>query len=100
MTPKPSERVVRISIHALLTESDGVGVGNSNIRIISIHALLTESDTPKYPKGYRWQNISIHALLTESDSVACGRYYQRHYFYPRSPYGERPACRSADTGCP
>ena len=112
-----------ISIHALLTESDLIfpPVDTSSVSI-SIHALLTESDTPKYPKGYRWQNISIHALLTESDiyvtkfyrpaqisihalltesdSVACGRYYQRHYFYPRSPYGERPACRSADTGCP
>ena len=34
--------------------------------------------------------ISIHALLTESDDFRTLRVYYRSYFYPRSPYGERP----------
>ena len=57
-------------------------------QIISIHALLAESDrqTLRLLQG---SAISIHALLAESDSVTCGRYCQRHYFYPRSPCGER-----------
>ena len=57
----------RISIHALLAESDrNADCSCHSVRPISIHALLAESDCPK---GYRWQN-------------------QRH-FYPRSPCGER-----------
>ena len=33
--------------------------------------------------------ISIHALLAESDSPRCGWLEVIHYFYPRSPCGER-----------
>ena len=81
---------------------------------ISIHALLTESDLTRFfptPEGHK---ISIHALLTESDGgFAAGSWrlviflstlslrratygfcegvsFLRN-FYPRSPYGERPA---------
>ena len=34
--------------------------------------------------------ISIHALLTESDQLRLLRRAAQIYFYPRSPYGERP----------
>ena len=78
---------------------------------ISIHALLTESDTgragrcgsspyfyPRSPYGERLANvdgllcvvsISIHALLTESDGAGCRPCRHQSNFYPRSPYGER-----------
>ena len=78
-----------ISIHALLTESDGTVLelqcvlgnfyprspygerlhyDNYNLHCteISIHALLTESDI-SYLSIFRQARISIHALLTESD---------------------------------
>ena len=82
-------RLVTISIHALLAESDTVKLTHSTETIISIHALLAESDTlrqlqsalrgyfyPRSPCGERLYdtyakvlrvNISIHALLAESD---------------------------------
>ena len=59
----------RISIHALLAESDPAGNGGSgSITAISIHALLAESDFVQIiMSGYA--RISIHALLAESDGV-------------------------------
>ena len=82
--------VVKISIHALLAESDQLLAGAIVSAIISIHALLAESDGqgrvlifgdfdfyPRSPCGERrlditiigrtW-DISIHALLAESDA--------------------------------
>ena len=55
---------------------------------ISIHALLAESD---YFSGVMRQNpgISIHALLAESDSVVTAFRGSVDNFYPRSPCGER-----------
>ena len=42
---------IDISIHALLAESDFVGVAEgADTGYISIHALLAESDGPKQPK--------------------------------------------------
>ena len=70
---------IHISIHALLTESDGVGVGNSNIRIISIHALLAESDLQAVAERDQVA-ISIHALLTESDTIFAVRPYDAPIF--------------------
>ena len=81
---------------------------------ISIHALLTESDrellrmayaeadfNPRSPHGERRKRrgtnplplpISIHALLTESDRHPHGNRLRCHaHFNPRSPHGERPA---------
>ena len=79
---------------------------------ISIHALLAESDQP-LPAQFSLRRISIHALLAESDHIfsdsviiflvflstlslrratpagAVFRYSSTH-FYPRSPCGERP----------
>ena len=55
---------------------------------ISIHALLAESDTRKV---HDWINgaISIPALLAESDLTQDLPIWRRPYFYPRSPCGER-----------
>ena len=80
---------LKISIHALLTESDAGNQDAARRKCISIHALLTESDLPtglqsgsigKFQstlssrratsQEFQDQNqtgISIHALLTESD---------------------------------
>ena len=56
-----------ISIHALLAESDGTQLTVADVYKISIHALLAESDLyDTYAKVLR-VNISIHALLAESD---------------------------------
>ena len=57
----------RISIHALLAESDVEGA-SARIRpvIISIHALLAESDLISDEVNAN-NVISIHALLAESD---------------------------------
>ena len=79
-----------ISIHALLAESDGLGVGLYLVTEISIHALLAESDYDgliasanfcKFLSTLSLRRatvtvlgiqhrvvISIHALLAESDS--------------------------------
>ena len=58
-----------ISIHALLTESDGLRPDpQDHAMTISIHALLTESDCRHLYKDW-CEHISIHALLTESDGV-------------------------------
>ena len=57
----------RISIHALLTESDSTPAAPmQGDPAISIHALLTESDAALFLLSQQVA-ISIHALLTESD---------------------------------
>ena len=56
---------------------------------ISIHALLAESDCTGYFRFSRMDIISIHALLAESDCGCCARCRCWAYFYPRSPCGER-----------
>ena len=83
--------VCRISIHALLAESDRLGAVQHAKVDISIHALLAESDhlltissrptrvflstlsLRRATKPCRvflcLKNISIHALLAESDSI-------------------------------
>ena len=85
-------------------------LGKGNVRI-SIHALLAESDKsaansgpciryfyPRSPCGERlniFYNpthsivISIHALLAESDAAIGKPTLEIAYFYPRSPCGER-----------
>ena len=58
---------------------------------ISIHALLAESDDDILA-GVNELLISIHALLAESDnSQNDGPSFSVHDFYPRSPCGERPS---------
>ena len=56
---------------------------------ISIHALLAESDLA-YPDMIICTNvISIHALLAESDRYSLRYSASDRHFYPRSPCGER-----------
>ena len=62
---------------------------DSPIAKISIHALLAESDPIRLPKPLIIP-ISIHALLAESDHTRTYTGPLAHYFYPRSPCGERP----------
>ena len=56
----------KISIHALLAESDDIRPPNLPSISISIHALLAESDRARVLKR-KAGPISIHALLAESD---------------------------------
>ena len=56
---------------------------------ISIHALLAESDSWTVQIPCR-PGISIHALLAESDFGSRIPFGKAPYFYPRSPCGERP----------
>ena len=60
------KREARLSIHALLAESDDDILAGVNELLISIHALLAESDNTPI-KAYNIIKISIHALLAESD---------------------------------
>ena len=103
----------RISIHALLAESDKstrqvkqtyraflstlslrratiISQHSEPDSDISIHALLAESDIHYDNYNLHCVEISIHALLAESDTltddVSTGG---KINFYPRSPCGER-----------
>ena len=67
LPPHQQKRSNRISIHALLAESDGQNLVNGVCLIISIHALLAESD----------RSCQIIVIIVNN-------------FYPRSPCGERP----------
>ena len=62
-------------------------LGKRDVRI-SIHALLAESDLFTVVDVLP-ERISIHALLAESDPRDCPASSRRRYFYPRSPCGER-----------
>ena len=60
----------KISIHALLAESDGASNNPQHLPLaISIHALLAESDRHIFQVFAAAVIISIHALLAESDHV-------------------------------
>ena len=56
---------------------------------ISIHALLAESDKINPTNQTNLPGISIHALLAESDNQQPAGTTSTTYFYPRSPCGER-----------
>ena len=90
--------ILRISIHALLAESDWwLRCWQLAARDISIHALLAESDGDVMGKALAEKVISIHALLAESDANWFDLWGWAEYFYPRSPCGERPErCRMLD----
>ena len=108
--------VGKISIHALLAESDSMYTSlccgcfdfyprspcgerpacqGPPLRgiCISIHALLAESDAPQQENGQA-ATISIHALLAESDQRHPQTPNHPRNFYPRSPCGERRRCSS------
>ena len=61
---------IKISIHALLAESDFVQIIMSGYARISIHALLAESDGVDGSGSVATSKISIHALLAESDKYS------------------------------
>ena len=65
--PKPRPQNRKISIHALLAESDRLKTQVCNLLNISIHALLAESDLRVLDGSKSSIEISIHALLAESD---------------------------------
>ena len=60
----------KISIHALLAESDRNIANGERKKNISIHALLAESDKSSIEEVSKYVVISIHALLAESDNLA------------------------------
>ena len=80
----------RISIHALLAESDASLVEMPRISAIFLSTLSLRRATHKHGQLQQGHVISIHALLAESDLVHVGRVRKDCYFYPRSPCGERP----------
>ena len=107
-----ADQEARISIHALLAESDlfrqnyecfrwiflstlslrratPPAAMRSWPRAISIHALLAESDVLELIPLSDPPSISIHALLAESDPAPAPPGAACRYFYPRSPCGER-----------
>ena len=59
---------------------------------VSIHALLAESDRFRVVQNTKI-DVSIHALLAESDVDKITYQRQVDRFYPRSPCGERPGDR-------
>ena len=78
----------KISIHALLAESDGSPVRAESSRSISIHALLAESD--------QRSNCLVSSLPDFYPRSPCGERRRikaniaaYNHFYPRSPCGER-----------
>ena len=104
--------VQRISIHALLAESDGACRGapqsrrhfyprspcGERLRMRMLHKtkhsiFLSTLSLRRATAIGRWgtgaRDISIHALLAESDCPSGGCHPHVAYFYPRSPCGER-----------
>ena len=84
-----SNTTIKISIHALLAESDSANLSSGKSITISIHALLAESDGESVDMYKISKQISIHALLAESDSLHHDIHAALTDFYPRSPCGER-----------
>ena len=108
------QHAARISIHALLAESDLSVMYHNNLALSFLSTLSLRRATavptlqpwhaanfyPRSPCGERLLSglanilvvatISIHALLAESDYKCSYRCTCRSYFYPRSPCGERP----------
>ena len=109
----PSRHNLKISIHALLAESDVTGTAkcfalNAFLSTLSLRratwraAFQRLRDSYFYPRSpcgerpFMGTNtigrlyISIHALLAESDAAELTTSFFDLNFYPRSPCGERP----------
>ena len=83
--------IYKISIHALLAESDQPQQSvQDNSLIISIHALLAESDV-RYHVSSRifWEFLSTLSLRRATRPAQAKQPTPPSYFYPRSPCGER-----------
>ena len=80
--------MTRISIHAPREGSDGGKKSIMHYSSISIHAPREGSDHAGPSAGLR-RHISIHAPREGSDVKQALYLSTSHYFYPRSPRGER-----------
>ena len=79
----------KISIHALLAESDAFRDNVGAPLRISIHALLAESDEPT-AGGNNKNNVFLSTLsLRRATHSQRSRKQSHQNFYPRSPCGER-----------
>ena len=104
--------IAKISIHALLAESDAPRRGTATCRrdfyprspcgerpvprrgaghvlAISIHALLAESDITTATHTTATTKFLSTLSLRRATNVACGDWHELRDFYPRSPCGER-----------
>ena len=102
----------RISIHALLAESDrrahvAAEARSQFLSTLSLRRATTAISAPKKSQKFlstlslrratadnaareeEHSSISIHALLAESDRPKLSGIARHTYFYPRSPCGER-----------
>ena len=79
----------RISIHALLAESDTINEHQTNIDLTFLSTLSLRRATAPNRRSCRRNKISIHALLAESDHNRRSQKQRHPNFYPRSPCGER-----------
>ena len=79
----------RISIHALLAESDAGLSVKQVMEALFLSTLSLRRATPTIMHDAHNVNISIHALLAESDKFYCCDSGRSIDFYPRSPCGER-----------
>ena len=79
----------KISIHALLAESDRVQTGVA-CRRVNFNPRSPCGERRRTPeRNTRTAEISIHALLAESDDGPCQWGRGPQDFNPRSPCGER-----------
>ncbi len=85
------QRKQRISIHALLAESDRGQRPNWGGCQTFLSTLSLRRATPSLYQLYDTYAISIHALLAESDPPYNLMIHHAKNFYPRSPCGERHA---------
>ena len=80
----------RISIHALLAESDAKRLCNA-LEHLHFYPRSPCGERPAVTRVARTPTIiSIHALLAESDIALLTPPTRKPDFYPRSPCGERP----------
>ena len=94
----PNTNTSKISIHALLAESDCFFLGDGAVHQIFLSTLSLRRATPKGHIHYMGVYISIHALLAESDLLPQPTPRPQPNFYPRSPCGERLAGGAANGG--
>ena len=96
---RAAETVIFLSTLSLRRATTFVQIIISGYARISIHALLAESDTVE-TEIWPVIAISIHALLAESDQLLPQSFLPDLYFYPRSPCGERQDTPSISTPKP
>ena len=82
---------MRISIHALLAESDNGHETTPYRVVISIHALLAESDDDLEPSTTRRLTFLSTLSLRRATTSQVPTWFGMPNFYPRSPCGERQA---------